>query len=145
MLLGVDQQLFDIGSVDEDDHYIKIQLCNKSDGFKWALVAVYGPAQPDHKEKFLAELDWMGSQEFFSLIMGGDFNILRHPSEKNKANYNARWPFLFNAVIDGLNLIELEMMGHKYTWANNFTSPTFEKLDRILMTTEWEENSFIHC
>jgi hypothetical protein len=57
MLLGVDQQLFDIGSVDEDDHYIKIQLCNKSDGFKWALVAVYGPAQPDHKEKFLAELD----------------------------------------------------------------------------------------
>jgi hypothetical protein len=87
----------------------------------------------------------MGSQEFFSLIMGGDFNILRHPSEKNKANYNARWPFLFNAVIDGLNLIELEMMGHKYTWANNFTSPTFEKLDRILMTTEWEEHSFIHC
>jgi hypothetical protein len=54
--------------------------------------------------------------------------------------------FLFNAVIDGLNLIELEMMGHKYTWAKNLTSPTFEKLDRILMTTEWEEKkSFIHC
>jgi hypothetical protein len=141
MLLGVDQQLFDIGLVDEGDHYIKIQLCNKSDGFIWALVVVYGSAQPNHKENFLAELDRMGSQENLPLIMGGDFNILRHPSEKNKANYNARWPFLFNAVIDGLNLIELEMMGHKYTWAKNLTSPTFEKLDRILMTTEWEEKN----
>jgi hypothetical protein len=52
MLLGVDQQQFDIGSIDEGDHYIKFQLCNKSDGFKWALVAVYGPAQANHKETF---------------------------------------------------------------------------------------------
>jgi hypothetical protein len=42
-------------------------------------------------------------------------------------------------VIDGLNLRELEMSGHKFTWANNLASPTFEKLDRILVTTEWEE------
>jgi hypothetical protein len=31
------------------------------------------------------------------------------------------------------------MSGRKYTWANNMTVPTFEKLDRILLTTEWEE------
>jgi hypothetical protein len=31
------------------------------------------------------------------------------------------------------------MLGRKYTWANNLATPTFEKLDRILMTTEWEE------
>jgi hypothetical protein len=93
MLLGVDQQLFDIGSIDEGDHYVKFQLCNKSDGFKWALVAVYGPAQTDHKEIFLVALVRMGSQENLPLIMGGDFNILRHPFEKSKTNYNARWPF----------------------------------------------------
>jgi hypothetical protein len=38
-----------------------------------------------------------------------------------------------------LNLRELEMAGHKFTWANNLAQPTFEKLDRILITTEWEE------
>jgi hypothetical protein len=48
--------------------------------------------------------------------------------------------FLFNAVIDDLDLRELEMMGRKYTWANNLTSPTFEKLDCVLITTKWEEN-----
>jgi hypothetical protein len=31
------------------------------------------------------------------------------------------------------------MSWHKFTWANNLASPTFEKLDRVLVTTEWEE------
>jgi hypothetical protein len=90
MLLGVDQQLFDIGSIDEGEFYIKFKLCNKLDGFKWALVAVYGPAQADHKENVLAELAHMCSHEDIPLIMGGDYNILRHPSENNNPNYNAR-------------------------------------------------------
>jgi hypothetical protein len=31
------------------------------------------------------------------------------------------------------------MSGRKYTWENNLSNPTFEKLDRVLITTEWEE------
>jgi hypothetical protein len=46
---------------------------------------------------------------------------------------------MFNVVIDGLNLKELQMSGRKYTWENNLSNPTFEKLDRVLITTEWEE------
>jgi hypothetical protein len=34
---------------------------------------------------------------------------------------------LFNAVIDGLNLKQLQMSDRMYTWANNLTTPTFEK------------------
>jgi exonuclease III len=97
-----------------------------------AFVAVYGSPQPDQKENFLAELVRMCSHENLPLLMGGDYNILRNPSEKNNSNYSTRWPFLFNAVIDGLNLKEL-------TWANNLAQPTFVKLDRIIITTEWEE------
>ena len=47
--------------------------------------------------------------------MGGDFNIIRSPTEKNNSNYSDRWPFLFNAVIDTLNLRELELTGRKFT------------------------------
>ena len=71
--------------------------------------------------------------------MGGDFNILRTPYDKNNDNFDSRWPFLFNAIIDGLNLRELEMSGRKYTWANSLPNPTYEKLDRILVATEWEQ------
>jgi hypothetical protein len=31
------------------------------------------------------------------------------------------------------------MLGRQYTWANSLQTPTFEKLDRILISTEWEE------
>ena len=31
------------------------------------------------------------------------------------------------------------MSGRKYTWANSLPNPTYEKLDRILMATEWEQ------
>jgi hypothetical protein len=31
------------------------------------------------------------------------------------------------------------MTGRKFTWTNNLASQTIEKLDRILITTEWEE------
>jgi hypothetical protein len=35
---------------------VKFHLCNKNNSFKWALVAVYGPAQDNFKESFMSEL-----------------------------------------------------------------------------------------
>jgi hypothetical protein len=49
------------------------------------------------------------------MVIGGDFNIIGRPDEKNNDNYNNRWPFLFNAVIDALNLREIDLSGRKYT------------------------------
>jgi hypothetical protein len=51
---------------------------------------------------------------------------------------SARFNFLFNAVIDSFDLREIELTGRQFTWANSLPKPTFEKLDRVLMTTEWE-------
>ena len=30
------------------------------------------------------------------------------------------------------------MTGRQFTWANSLINPTYEKLDRVLMTTKWE-------
>jgi endonuclease/exonuclease/phosphatase family metal-dependent hydrolase len=69
---------------------------------------------------------------------GGDFNVIRSLREKNNLRYDDRWLLLFNAVINSLDLRELELSGRQYTWANNLQTPTYEKLDRILVSTEWE-------
>jgi exonuclease III len=139
ILLGVNLDTFDIGSIEEGDYYVKFKIKNKCDDFKWVLVAVYGAAQPEYKEAFLTEMVQTCSKENLPLLVGGDFNIIRNPSEKNNERYDDRWPFLFNAIIDGLNLREIEMSGRKYTWANAREVPTFERLDRVLASTEWEE------
>jgi hypothetical protein len=138
ILLGVNLETFDTRSIDEGDFYVKFHLRNKNDGFRWVLVAVYGAAQGEHEETFLAELVQTCAKENLPLLVGGDFNIIRNPQEKNNDRYNDRWPFLFNAVIDSLDLRELDLSNRKFTWANSRPIPTFETLDRILVTTEWE-------
>ena len=101
-------------------------------------MAVYDLAQDDFKPAFLAELVRTCQQNPLPTLIGGDFNIMRHSKEKNKTNFNPRWPFLFNAVIDSFDLREIELTGRQFTWANSLPDPTFEKLDRVLMSTEWE-------
>lgn len=139
ILLGVNMDCLDIGSIDEGDFYVKFHLRNKKDNFQWVLVAVYGAAQHEFKETFLTELVHTCSKEKLPIVLGGDFNIIRCPSEKNNDRYDDRWPFLFNAIIDGLSLREIEMSGRKFTWANALQKPTYEKLDRVLVSTEWEQ------
>ena len=59
-------------------------------------------------------------------------------NDDNNDRYDDRWPSLFNAVINSLDLKELELIGRNYTWANSLPEPTFERLDRVLVSTDWE-------
>jgi exonuclease III len=115
ILMGIDLQVFDIGAIEDGDFFVKFHLITKGDNFKWALVCVYGPAQEDRKVRFLTGLANLGARERLPILIGGDFNILRNPKEKNKPNFNPRWPFLFNAVIEGRNLRELDITGRQFT------------------------------
>jgi hypothetical protein len=45
IILGVNLDVFDIGSISEGDFYVKFLLRKKKDGFKWVMYAVYGSAQ----------------------------------------------------------------------------------------------------
>jgi len=101
-------------------------------------MSVYGAAQDEYKWAFLSELVRICSDEELPLVVGGDFNIIRNPSEKSNGNFNSRWPNLFNATIDVLNLKEIKMSGRQFTWASYAEIPTFEKLDRVLVSTDWE-------
>jgi hypothetical protein len=64
--------------------------------------------------------------------------LLRFRHEKSKGRFDDHWPFLFNAIIDSLDLREVTMIGRQFTWANSLPDPTYEKLDRVLMDANWE-------
>jgi hypothetical protein len=73
------------------------------------LIIVYGPAQDDRKEQFLIELSNICAQNKLPLLLGGDFNILRFSSEKNK-NFTAnRFSDMFNWIINSYELREVVM------------------------------------
>jgi hypothetical protein len=56
ILLGVNLDVLDVGTIDDGDLFVKFRLRDKGSDFKLVLVAVYGAAQPEFKEAFLTEL-----------------------------------------------------------------------------------------
>ena len=41
-------------------------------------------------------------------------------------------------VINNLDLKKIELTGRQFTWANSLPEPTFIRLDRVLVSTDWE-------
>jgi exonuclease III len=128
-----------VGSVEDGDFFVKFRVGDRKGDFKWVMVVVYGAAQLEFKESFPTELVQACRGECLPVCIGGDFNIIRNTSEKNNDRFDERWPFLFNAVIDNLELREIEMSGRRFTWANSRRVPTYERLDRVLISPEWEQ------
>jgi hypothetical protein len=44
MLMGINQGYFKVQSIEDGDYHIKFIIKNKTDGFRWALLSVYGAA-----------------------------------------------------------------------------------------------------
>ena len=72
------------------DFAMKFRVRSKIDGFRWALVAVYGAPQPELKPYFLADLVRICGDKRLPILVGGDFNIIRRQDEKNNDNFNGR-------------------------------------------------------
>jgi exonuclease III len=106
ILVGINNTSLQVGTVQAGDFCVKLHVRCKHDGFEWVLVPVYGAAQDAHKAEFLAKLARMGDTGSTPSLIGGDFNILRRREDKNNDSYKPHWSFVFNAIIESLNLRE---------------------------------------
>jgi exonuclease III len=138
LLVGFDADIFDVREKELGEFMIRILVIQNESGFIWNFINVYGAAQNDQKQKFLSELSTICSKCSHPMLIGGDFNILRKESDKNKHGGTNKWSSLFNSIIDVHDLIELELSGRLFTWSNNRNPPTYEKLDRFLVSPEWD-------
>jgi exonuclease III len=116
LLVGFDSDMFDVREKELGEFMIRLLVIQKDSGFIWNFINVYGAAQNDQKQNFLSELSSFCSKCSHPLLIGGDFNILRRESDKNKPGGT----------------------GRQFTWSNNRNPPTFEKLDRFLVSPDWD-------
>jgi hypothetical protein len=84
---------------------------------------LYGAAQDKFKADFHGEMDNLAKDNPYPTIIGGDFNLLRFPHEKSRGYFDGHWPFLFNPIIDSLDLKEVSMTNRQFTWANSLLVP----------------------
>lgn len=139
ILCGVKKDLYDVGSFQRGDFMLQMNLWDKIRKVKWNFLVVYGAAHDEHKMEFLSELSSFCSRNKGPILIGGDFNILRYANERNKAGGSFKYSDTFNSLINFYELREIIMTGGMYTWSNNQDNPTLEKLDRILVSKDWED------
>jgi exonuclease III len=137
-LTGIKVDSFDIGSRVQGNFILQHTIWDKKLECKWNLMNVYGAPQEENKEAFLAELASCCAKSKEPYISGGDFNIIRFSFEKSKNFHPKRFSATFNSIIHLYELRDLHTSGGIYTWSNNLIHPTMEKLDRILVSKEWE-------
>ena len=72
------------------------------------------------------------------LLIGGDFNLLRLPSDKSSSNFS--WPLAdaFNAFIRDTAIREIPRVGARYTWSNHQPPPIRSVLDRVFVCPRWD-------
>ena len=70
-------------------------------------------------------------------IVGGDFNIVRYPSERVGAEHITNPMQDFTDFIFSNGLMDIPMAGGQYTWSNNNSR---SRLDRFLFSPNIEEH-----
>jgi hypothetical protein len=137
ILSGVNLEHFDVGAFAEGEYTLQLNLWDKKKRIKWNFMNVYGVAQEEDKNKFLTELARGVDRNKDPLLIGGDFNIIRSSNEKNKGGIY-KHTGVFNSIINTFELIDIKMCGGKFTWSNNQSNPTLERLDRFLVSKSRE-------
>lgn len=138
LLSGINTEFLDMGGFCEKKYILQLDVWDKHLKQKWNFLNVYGAAQLEHKNEFLAELAHFCCKNNQPHLIGGDFNIIRFSSDKNKPSGVHKHTDLFNIIISTYELLDMHLVGGKYTWSNNQENPTLERLDRILISKQWE-------
>lgn len=74
-----------------------------------------------------------------SWVIGVDFNIVRFSEERLESDTNIGERVLFNELINITKLKEIPLYDRQYTWSNMRDNPSLAKLDRVLISQEWED------
>lgn len=118
-------------------HSISVTLKHTGSGMIFVVSNVYGPTVEGLKWEFLQELRSLQTVVHHRWILLGDFNLVRWYVDRSSELRGFALMTAFNSLISDLALQDIQLENRTYTWSNKRPSPSFSKLDRIMVTTEW--------
>ena len=70
-------------------------------------------------------------------VIGGDFNIIRFPEERNKAGKITRPMRRFSQVINDLDMKDIPLKGELYNWSGGLNNQRMARLNKFLISDDW--------
>jgi hypothetical protein len=138
ILVGYRAQTLEVMSQENFSSCFIILIRNCEDNLIWRLIVVYGAPYEDKKIEFLEELELVMDKWQGPTMIGGDFNLVRNSEEKSNGVVNWNHVNGFNDWIHRWGLVELSDPYRTFSWSNNQANPIMAKLDRILVSVNWD-------
>lgn len=86
---------------------------------KWLLTTVYGPNNSQRRMELWSVLDIIKGRWNSAWCIGGDWNIIRYPSEKLGSSRATGDMRRFSDWINSHSLVDLQLSGASFTWSNH--------------------------
>lgn len=138
MLLAASEDFFTISNVHLSAHSITVTVTMRSEGAMWSLTSVYGPQGDQEKLLFIEELKLLQPVVKLEWILLGDFNLIAKAVDKNNTNINRRLIGKFRGALDVLQLKEINLGGHRFTWYNEQENLVLTKIDHVFCSDDWD-------
>ncbi|KAL4189368.1 hypothetical protein AMTRI_Chr08g165100 [Amborella trichopoda] len=119
---------------------ITILLFSISDGTPFKFTTVNGPTSSYLRSRLSSELGHVATLPHPIWCLGGDFNVTRWPHERNSSNSISPDMWDFFDFINRTELVDIPLQESRFTWSNHASNPTLSKLDRFLLSLEWEDH-----
>ena len=131
-----------VEKVDEVAGYYSLscKFKNVLDQFEWSFSGVYGPNLDRERGHLWEELAGLLSWWDAPCCIGGDFNVVRFPSEKSGlVSFNSAM-HEFNDFISERGLLDIPLESGLFTWSDNRDVPAMSRIDRFLFSPAWADH-----
>ena len=100
------------------------------------FTGVYGPNIVRDRGLMWDELAGIHCWWDVPWCLGGDFNVVRFPSERVSASNFSPLMYEFSDFIFSNGLIDIPLTGGNYTWSNNREVSSLSRIDRFLYSAD---------
>ncbi|RVW30380.1 Transposon TX1 uncharacterized 149 kDa protein [Vitis vinifera] len=135
-----DKRVLELVGLEVGIFSISCHFKNYEDGFMWFFTGVYGPTMKRFRELFWEELGAIRGLWTDPWCIGGDFNVIRFPSERSRVGRLSGPMRRFSEVLDELALRDMPLQGGPYTWSGGLNGQSWSRLDHFLISEDWENH-----
>ena len=101
------------------------------------IVNIYAPNEKRARAEVFNELGGLKQSCQFPWVVGGDFNEVKRISERKGCTRATSGMRTFVNFISAMDLVDLPLVGRRFTWSNKQKNEKWSKLDRFLVSVEW--------
>ena len=125
---------FQLDSCCCEQHWIGLTGTIQNPNFKCCLINIYNPCTTEARALVWRSItDYVSASNLPCLLMG-DCNETLEPNERGSFLFSTNGSNDFKAVLQVLNLLEIQTKNGKYTW---FRGNSKSKIDRLFVSPNW--------